>query len=89
VLKGDLLITLEDADAAEPLFQRALEVARELGLRTPQLQAATRLTRLRRAGKQAETDMLRAIYRTFAEGFDTTDLAEARTVLDEADARVG
>jgi predicted ATPase/class 3 adenylate cyclase len=90
LLKGDLLITLDDADAAEPLFQRALEVARELGLRTPQLQAATRLTRLRRAaGKQAETDMLRAIYRTFDEGFDTTDLAEARTVLDEADARVG
>jgi predicted ATPase/class 3 adenylate cyclase len=90
LLKGDLLVALEDAEAAEPLFRNGLEVARDLGLRTPQLQAATRLTRLRRAaGKQAEINMLRAIYETFTEGFDTTDLAEARAVLDEADARVG
>jgi predicted ATPase/class 3 adenylate cyclase len=89
LLKGDLLVALDDADTAEPLYKSALEVARDLSLRTPQLQAATRLTRLRRAaGKQAETDMLRAIYRTFAQGLDTTDLAEARTVLNEADARV-
>ena len=90
LLKGDLLVTLDDADAADPLFQSALEVGRDLSLRTPQLKAATRLTRLRRAaGREAETDVLDAIYRTFAEGFDTVDLAEARTVLDEADTRVG
>jgi predicted ATPase/class 3 adenylate cyclase len=90
LLKGDLLVTLDDAAAAEPFFETALEVARDSGLRTPQLRAATRLTRLRRAGrKQAETDMLRAIYQTFTEGFDTTDLVEARAVLDVADARVG
>jgi tetratricopeptide (TPR) repeat protein len=90
LLKGDLLVALEEADAAEPLFQSALEVARDMGIRTPQLQAATRLTRLRRAaGTQAETDMLRAIHQTFTEGFDTADLADARAVLDEADARVG
>jgi predicted ATPase/class 3 adenylate cyclase len=90
LLKGDLLVALDRADAAEPLFQTALEAARDFGLHTPQLQAATRLTRLRReAPKRADTDMLRAIYQTFTEGFDTTDLAEARAVLDEADARVG
>jgi predicted ATPase len=90
VLKGDLLIALDDADAAEPLFQSALEAARDLSLRTPQLQAATRLIRLRRAaGKEPETDVLRAVYLTFTDGFDTRDLAEARAVLDEADARVG
>jgi predicted ATPase/class 3 adenylate cyclase len=90
LLKGDLLVALDDADAAEPLYQSALEVARDLGARTPQLQAVTRLTRLRRAaGNQAETAMLRAIYETFTEGYDTTDLAEARAVLDTADARVG
>jgi hypothetical protein len=72
------------------MFQSALEVARDLGLRTPQLQAATRLTRLRRAaGKPTETDDLRAVYGTFADGLDTRDLAEARAALDEADARVG
>jgi predicted ATPase/class 3 adenylate cyclase len=90
LLKGDLLVALDDAEAAEPLFQSGLEVARELGLRTPQLQAATRLTRLRRAaGKEAGTDVLRAIYRTFGDGFETRDLGEARAVLDEAGTRVG
>jgi predicted ATPase len=88
--KGDLLLALDDPEAAEPLFQSALEVARDLGLRTPHLQAATRLTRLRRAaGKPAETDLLRDVYRTFTEGLDTRDLAEARAVLDEAEAHVG
>ena len=90
LLKGDLLVALDDADAAEPLFQSALEVARDLTLRTPQLQAATRLTRLRRAaGKPAEIGDLRAVYETFADGLDTRDLAEARAVLAEADAPVG
>jgi predicted ATPase/class 3 adenylate cyclase len=89
LLKGDLLVALDDADAAEPLFRSSFEAARALRLRTPQLKAATRLTRLRwAAGKEAETDVLRAVYRTFPEGFDTKDLAEARAVLDEADARV-
>jgi predicted ATPase len=90
LIKGDLLVALDNPEGAEPMFQSALVVARDLGLRTPQLQAATRLTRLRRAaGKPAETDDLRAVYGTFAEGLDTRDLAEARAVLDEADARVG
>ena len=90
LLKGDLLVALADADAAECLFQSALEVARDLGLRTPQLQAAMRLARVRgAAGKQAETDLLRAVYGTFADGPDTRDLAEARAVLAEADAPVG
>ena len=90
VLKGDLLVALGDAGDAEPLFRTAFEVAGSLGLRTPQLQAATRLTRLQRAaGKEPETDVLRAVYLTFSDGFDTRDLAEARAVLDEEDARVG
>ena len=90
LIKGDLLVALDNPESAEPMFQSALEVARDLGLRTPQLQAATRLTRLRRAaGKPTETDDLRAVYGTFADGLDTRDLAEARAALDEADARVG
>jgi predicted ATPase/class 3 adenylate cyclase len=90
VLKGDLLVAVDDADAAESHFQSAFEVARDLGLRTPQLRAVTRLARLRRAsGREAEADVLRTVYQTFPEGFDTTDLAEARAILKEADARVG
>jgi predicted ATPase len=90
VLKGDLLVALDAAGTAGPVFERALGAARNLGLRTPQLQTATRLARLRTAnGGDPEPDVLRTIYETFTEGFETADLAEARAVLDEADARVG
>jgi predicted ATPase/class 3 adenylate cyclase len=90
LLKGDLLVALDDADRAEPLFQSVFDVAANLGVRMPQLRAATRLTRpSQAAGKRpAGTDMLRGVYRTFTEGFDTHDLVDARAVLDEADARV-
>jgi adenylate cyclase len=90
LLKGDLLVALGEDPAAEPHFRSALEVARSFDLRTPQLQAATRLARLRQAtGQSADLDLLLSVYRTFPPGFDTIDLAEARAVLDEADARVG
>jgi hypothetical protein len=85
ILKGDLLIAVDDAASAEPLFQAALDAARTLDARTPQLQAATRLTRLRPAG----TGILRDVYETFTEGLDAAPLVEARAALDEADARVG
>ncbi|MGH3052898.1 MAG: hypothetical protein ACRDM8_08065, partial [Gaiellaceae bacterium] len=91
LLKGDLLLALADTEAAEARFRSALEVAGALGLRLPQLRAATRLTRLRRAaGRRPDgTDALREVYETFIEGFETRDLAEARAVLDEVNARVG
>jgi hypothetical protein len=56
----------------------------------PELRAATRLTRLRlAAGKRQDgIDALRRVYETFTEGFDTPELVEARTVLDEVEARV-
>jgi hypothetical protein len=90
LLKGDLLVALADAAAAEPLYQSVFDVAGDLGVRMPQLRAATRLTRLwQAAGKQpAGTEMMRGVYRTFTEGFHTPDLVEARAVLDEVDARV-
>jgi predicted ATPase/class 3 adenylate cyclase len=90
LLKGDLLLALGDALGAELLYQSVLGVAGNLGVRTPQLRAATRLARLwRAAGRRAEgTDLLRGVYETFTEGFDTPDLVEAQAVLDEVDARV-
>ena len=90
LLKGDLLIALDDTGAAELVFQSALDVSLALGASMPQLQAATRLARLQRAaGKQPDTDMLLGIYQTFTEGLETTDLADARAVLEATDARVG
>jgi predicted ATPase len=90
LLKGDLLLALGDADGAEARFQGVFEIAGNLGVRTPQLRAATRLARLwGLGGKRSDgTDMLRGVYETFTEGFDTPDLVEARAVLTEVDARV-
>jgi hypothetical protein len=89
LLRGDLLVALDDGGAAEALFRSALAGARIMGVRTTQLQAAVRLNRLQRAaGQDAETDVLRGIYETFPAGFATSDLAEARAFLGEADAHV-
>jgi predicted ATPase/class 3 adenylate cyclase len=84
LLKGDLLLTVSGPEAAEPWFQHAFNVAEEVGARLPQLRAATRLTRLWRAAgvRPRGTDMLRRVYDTFTEGFDTPDLAEARAILE-------
>ena len=84
LVKGDLLLALSDPGAAELCFRSAYDVAESLGLRTPQLRAATRLTRLGRVG----TDVLRSVYGTFTQGLEMPDLVEARAVLDEVDARV-
>jgi hypothetical protein len=89
LLKGDLVLALTDASRAELLFQSVFDAAGDLGVRMPQLRAATRLTRLRRAaGKRPDgTDLLRGVYETFTEGFDAPDLVDARAVL-EVHARV-
>lgn len=90
LLKGDLLVALADSDGAEPWFQSAFDVAGNLGVRMPQVRAATRLTRLWwAAGRRPDgTDLVRGVYQTFTEGFDTPDLVDARAILDETDARV-
>jgi hypothetical protein len=45
--------------------------------------------RLARLGEGDGIELLRGVYATFTEGFETPDLTDARTVLDEMDARVG
>jgi predicted ATPase/class 3 adenylate cyclase len=83
--KGELLLALPDAngEGAEPWFQRAFDVAGELGARMPQLRAAIGLCRSQRAGGRAEhgSGMLSAIHATFTEGFATRDLIEAGELL--------
>ncbi|MDQ4109297.1 MAG: hypothetical protein M3138_10915, partial [Actinomycetota bacterium] len=83
LLKGDLLLAVSGPDAAEPWFRIAFDVAEEVEARMSQLRAAIRLTRLWRAARKRPdgTDVLRSVYKTFTEGFDTRDLVEARTDL--------
>ena len=62
-----------------------LEVARRQQAKPWELRAAMSLARLwQRQGKRLEASALLApIYGWFTEGFDTTDLQEARALLDE------
>lgn len=86
LLKGDLLIAARDSDSAAAWFQSAFDVAGRQAARMPQLRAAIRLARLQRAADREPhgSEMLRGIYQTFTEGFDTADLAEARALLIKA-----
>jgi predicted ATPase len=73
------------ATQAEARFERALSVAREQQAKSWELRAAMSLARLWRdqAKRNEARDLLAPIYGWFTEGFDTFDLKEAKTLLDE------
>jgi class 3 adenylate cyclase/predicted ATPase len=77
-----------DAAKAEAYFERALAVARTQQAKSWELRAAMSLARLKRdQGKRDEARALLApVYGWFTEGFDTLDLKEAKTLLDELQA---
>jgi adenylate cyclase len=88
ILKGDLLLALaveqgsEDPEA-ERWYRLALQRARELDARTPELRAATRLCRVHPGDTHdAARRTLADVYATFTEGFTSRDLIEARELLD-------
>ncbi len=70
---------------AEACFQHALDVARQQKAKSLELRAAMSLARLwQRQGKRQEAhDLLASIYGWFTEGFDTANLQEAKTLLEE------
>jgi predicted ATPase len=80
--------TYPKADTAEASLRRALEVAELQCAKGWELRAATSLARLwRDQGKRDEArDLLAPVYGWFTEGFDTRDLKEAKTLLDELQA---
>src|SRR5215813_5549358 len=77
-----------DATKAEEYFDRALAVARQQQAKSWELRAAMSLARLwRDQGKTVEArELLAPVYGWFMEGFDTRDLKEAKTLLEELGA---
>ena len=70
---------------AEACFHTAIEIARKQQAKSLELRAAMSLSRLwQQQGKQDEAhQILSEIYGWFTEGFDTKDLQEAKTLLEE------
>jgi tetratricopeptide (TPR) repeat protein len=81
-IKGELLLD-SNVTEAEVCFQKSLEVADSQKAKAWQLRTATSLARLYRSqGKtQQARDLLKPIYDSFTEGFDTIDLREAASEL--------
>ena len=86
-LRGVLLLRQPGTPQAEAetWLQRALDVARRQEAKSLELRAAMSLARLwQQQGKRAEArTLLTPIYAWFTEGFDTADLQEAKTLLEE------
>ena len=86
-LRGELLQTRGGAMAkgAEDAFRRALEVAAGQRARCLELRAAASLARLgqARGERKLAHPTLAEVCAWFTEGFDTSDLREARTLLAE------
>jgi predicted ATPase len=89
-LKGELLLGQSpDAPAeAEAQFHDALEIARHQQAKSLELRSAMSLARLwQRQGKEGDArQLLNDVFCWFTEGFDTADLGEARTLLNELGA---
>jgi predicted ATPase len=97
-LKGEL--TLQQARVqrressvqkeAEECFWKAIEIARKQRAKSLELRAVMSLGRLwQQQGKRQEAHhMLAEIYHWFTEGFDTTDLQEAKALLESLGSRV-
>src|SRR5262245_61873674 len=86
-LKGTLLLQLPcpAVGQAEACFQQALDVARRQQAKALALRAALSLARLWQGQGQrtAARELLAPICSWFTEGFDTTDLQEAKALLNE------
>jgi predicted ATPase len=84
---GEIALTSHKPDAAkaEAYFEWALTAARQQQAKSWELRAAMSMARLwREQGKRDEArDLLAPVYGWFTEGFDTVDLKEAKSLLNE------
>ena len=86
-MKGVLMLQRlpSDPTSAAGCFETAIDISRKQGAKSWELRATTCLARLLgRQGRGAKGQaMLAAIYDSFSEGFETPDLIEAKSLLNE------
>ena len=84
-LKGWMLLLKGDLEGAERNFLASLDWARRQQAKMWELRTSTSLARLWQSqGKRQEAyELVAPIYGWFTEGFDTKDLQDAKTLLDE------
>jgi class 3 adenylate cyclase/predicted ATPase len=84
-VNGTVLTALNNLGESQAAFQEALRVARQQKAKSLELRAATSLARLwGEQGRRVEAqDLLAPVYGWFTEGFDTADLKDAKTLLDQ------
>jgi predicted ATPase len=72
---------------AETYFQNSISIAREQKAKSWELRSATSLARLYQQENKLEEarNVLAQVYHSFTEGFDTTDLREAKALLNTLD----
>jgi predicted ATPase len=82
---GEIALNSPQPDEAEAYFERALTIARAQRAMSWELRAAMSMARLwRDQGKRQQAhDLLAPVYGWFTEGFDTLDLKEAKSLLEQ------
>jgi predicted ATPase len=86
-LKGELLRVSGEAEAENSL-RKAINIAHRQQAKSWELRAGVSLLRLLRDNQRRDEarTMLAEIYNWFTEGFDTADLKDAKSLLDELSA---
>src|SRR5262249_21221396 len=84
-LRGELRLRQGQTELAEADFRDSLALAHNIGAKAWELRTTMSLARLlTKQGRRDEArTMLAEIYGWFTEGFDTADLKDAKSLLDE------
>ncbi len=84
-IRGELRLKQGDRQSAEADFRESLALSRKMSAKIFELRAATSLARLMRDTNRRDEARatLAEIYNWFTEGFDTADLKDAKSLLDE------
>jgi predicted ATPase len=84
-LTGTVLLAANRLDEGKASLQQALRISQSQQAKSLELRAARDLARLwgEQGAREEARDLLAPVYGWFTEGFDTADLKEAKTLLDE------